>query len=244
MSVADFSGIYGQLKGGGLSNPLGPALSSLLSTVQIPNQAALTALAAAQASALGVPAVSDTQIGQAVAAINGVLAQSSNLLGHTNQLSGISLSSGSTLSTIASTMQLSKSINGQQDCTSFLGAFGALTNAALLIGAAFAIVNTINNFIKNIPANINAMLNQTAIYIQGIVNQLASDAAALAAAAIAVSTQALAQSLAHLFNDPCMGNVIASIAGQGLMTELGNYKAVVDSKRSAVNLSIQNALKL
>lgn len=243
-SIPDFSGIFNQIKGGSISNPLGPALNSLLSTIQIPNQAALTALASAQASALGVPAVSDTQIGQAVAAINSVIAQSSALLGHTNQLSGVDLSSNNTLSTIARTMQLSKTINGQSDCSGMLGAFGAITNAALFVAAAFAMVATIANFIKNIPANINAMLNQASIYAQNIINQLVADAEALAAAAIAVGTQALAQSLAHLFNDPCMGGVIASIAGQGLLDELGKFKSVVDNKKSAINLSIQNALHL
>jgi DNA-binding FrmR family transcriptional regulator len=218
----DISGILTQIKTGGFQNPVSTGVSSRLAdlTANIPSLSQLTDMANSQAILHSTTPPTTLQLETALNSINTAVANTNNLLGHTDRVAGVNLSGNGTLATIAKTMQSAKSINGETSCSTVLSAFGSIQKAAELVTDTINSINLIESFLLDIKGAILDIPNQLEAYSNKIVQQIASDVAALAQAQLDVLQSAVASSLVSLFQDECISQVLAGVMTQPLKNEV------------------------
>lgn len=228
----DISGILSQVKSGvGFNNPLSSRVNSALNSVAIPSLVDLTAMANAQAILQSVPAPTQNQLELAHNSVVAAINKTNDLLGHTDKLSGVNLSGSGTLATIAKTMQSARNISGESSCSTVLGAFGSLQNAANLISDSVTTIDSIKSFLEDIPNQIAAIPAIAEAYANRITQQIASDVGVLAQAQIEVIEHAVAQNLVSLFQDECASQVLAAVMTQDMKTEVTKVVTDIKSKK-------------
>lgn len=131
---------------------------------------------------------------------------------HTDGLSGVSINGGlsganfATLSTIATNVQ--KYHDESAVCSIVYGIFGALLVAENIANQINLLVGQIQNLLS-FPDQVKTNLDFITSLLE---SQIANDLLAFANAELELLRQVAASALTSLLNDPCMGNIIASVA--------------------------------
>lgn len=228
----DVSGILSQIKSGGFVNPIGSKVQSTIDSISIPTLEDFTTIANAQYAAL-VPPQSPVpeNIASAHQAVSNAYSKMGDLIGHSDRLSGVDLMGSGSLATIAKTMNAAKSINGESSCSTVLGAFGAIQNAAELATDTLNTAMSIKNLLLDIPGQITSIPGQLETYANKIANQIISDVTHLAQAQIAVAQNAVAQGITSLFDNECTSQILSSVMAQPLKNEVEKLSAELKSKK-------------
>lgn len=155
----------------------------------------------------------------------------SQMLTHSNKISGVDLSGAGTLATIAKTMSSARTATGQSSCQSVLDAFGSITDAAAIINEVAGIMklvemltNDIDLVIANLPSALEALANR-------IAQRIIADQAALANAQLELAQNMIASSLAGLFDDECAGAVLAGVMTQEMKNAVEEERKKLMSKQ-------------
>lgn len=134
-----------------------------------------------------------------------------NFLGHTNKLSGVSLSTGidsvnfATISSVLATVQ--KYGNDGSACELINGAFGSIVKAAQYITDIMGLIAKIDNIdvlASQLPDVIDNLMN-------AMENQIITDLAVFANAQITALQYAAAAALTELTGNPCISEIISII---------------------------------
>lgn len=155
-----------------------------------------------------------------ISAIDTLTSTFNRMILHTNNLSGVNLSTGlnganfATLAVIASNVQNS---NGTGICELVNGVFGSILNAASIVNQ----INTLIGQIQNILSFPDQIANNLNFIKQLLESQIANDLLAFANAELTVLQNAVATALGSLLNDACIGNIISQIGTIELKQVLG-----------------------
>lgn len=205
-------------------NPFGSILSS--TTTSLTNLANLVS----NASTIGNPAydagvaLNATQI---TTAINNLLTTVGRFTSHTDNLSGISLSSGlsganfATISSIVSTVQDYR--NDGSICELVYGAFGAILNASAIINQINILLGQISN-ILTIPEQIAENINFIKLLLE---QQIESDLTIFAIAKIEALQYAASAAINALIGNECISEILTKIGSDEL-------KAIVRERTSEI----------
>lgn len=194
-------------------NPFGTTLST--TTSSLTNLANLVS----NASTIGNPAynagiaLNATQI---TTAVDNLLVTLGRFTSHTNNLSGISLSTGlsganfATISSIVSTVQDYR--NDGSVCELVYGAFGAILNASAIITQINILLGQIAN-ILTIPEQIAENIN----FIKAVLEQqIESDLNTFALAQIEALQYAASAAINALIGNECISEILTQIGSQEL----------------------------
>jgi hypothetical protein len=232
----DISGILGQVKSGGFTNPIGSKVQSSLNSISIPTLDEFKAKAQEQYDLnvvlnpnLVMP--NEATLEQAHNKVANAYNKIGDLIGHTDKISGVSMTGDGTLATIAKTMNAAKSINGESSCSTVLGAFGAITKAAELVTDTINTVENIKTLLEDIPAQINAIPGKVETYANKVAQQIVSDVEHLAQAQIAVTQHAVASSLVSLFENECSAQILSAVMSQPLKNEVTRVSNELKNKK-------------
>jgi hypothetical protein len=226
----DISGIMGQVRAGGFMNPMSSHLNSALTKIKPPSLAELTTMANEQYTLAGLGVPDSGQIQSAVNSMNKAFDATQNMLGHTNKLSGVDLSSD-VMSVVAKTMNSAKSITGEKSCSTVLAAFGSLQNIANNIQETIAAVEEVEAFIKDIPNQIAALPAKLENYANNVTQQIVADVGVLAEARLVLLQNSISQSLVSLVDDECLSAVMGGIMSQPLKDEVSKVTSELASKK-------------
>lgn len=222
--------------GQAFTNPLA-AVSTAATTAlaAVPDAATLYTIAQGQP---GGGSITMTQINGAVTSINQAIAAINNFRTHTDKLSGVSLGEGTTLGAIANAMAAQRSIQADSLCSTFLGAFGAIVNAAQFIALLGAIAKETDNFITNIPGYINTFIQKLTQVVFNTTNQITADTNAFLAAQTLLLQQALAAAINSLIDDECFSEVLGAIATVPMKTKVFEIQKAAERKRQEVQAKV------
>lgn len=219
--MSDFTGILDSIRNGaGFTNPIANAVSTTIGAFNIPSVSELQAAATAQSLVNGLPIPPAGQIVAAQAAIVDTVNSINALIGHSNRVSGVDLTGNSTLATIAKTMGAARKANGEQSCSTVLGAFGTIAKAQHYIDEIHAVLEEINTFKNNISSGIAGMTAKAGAFVVQVANQILSDTNSLVNAQLQLAEAAIASSVSSLVKDECMAAIMSSVMSQGLKNEV------------------------
>lgn len=218
--------------GTGFQNPIRTGTTAVLNGLVIPGIPELTVMANAQALLKGVSPPSTNQIETAQASITEAYNKTQSLLGHSDRISGVNLSGDNTIAAIARTMQTAKTVNGENTCSTVLKAFGAIQKAAEMVTDVVTTINAIKSFLEDIPGAIDSIPGICAAYATKIGIQVANDVAALVQAQVDNLHHAVAQNIASLFSDPCIGQIMGTVLTADMHSEVS--KAVTAAKNDSI----------
>lgn len=142
---------------------------------------------------------------------------------HTDNLSGVSLSSGltganfATISTVVSTVQ--KNSRDGSICEIVNGVFGAIQNIASILNKINILISDIENII-NIPFQIASKLNTIIAFLE---NQIQTDLLNFANAQLTALQLAASAALSSLLHNQCIADIISKVGTDEL-------KKVVNSR--------------
>lgn len=202
------------MRNGGLYNPIRSAVDGALGTFQIPSVSELQVLATGQSLVTGLPVPPAQEIEAAQAAIVNTYNKIGEFLGHTDRISGVDLTGNTTLATIAKTMGSARNANGELSCSSVLAAFGAIAKAAEFIKKIEQFIQTVDEFKEDIANKIIETVVTLASIATELVQQVANDVAAYAAAQLRLAEEFVANSIASLVQDECMGAILTNVMTQ------------------------------
>lgn len=226
--------------GTAFSNPVaGAATAATAALTAIPDAATLYTLAQSQP---GGGSITMPQINGAVTAINQAIAAINNFRSHTDKLSGIDTSQGTTLGAIAQAMAAQRTISEDSLCSTFLGAFGAIVNAAQFIALLGAIARDADNFMDNIPGYINTFIQQLTQVVANITDQITADVNMFLAAQTFLIQHALAAAINSLIDDECFSEVLGAIATQPLKNKVFEIQKENERKRQQIRGKINETV--
>jgi hypothetical protein len=226
----DISGIFKEVRAGGFRNPMAANLNVALASFTPPSLAEFTAMAQAQAIATGATMPDSGQLQAAINSINSASNSVQNLLGHTNKLTGVDMSSD-VMTIVAKTMNAAKTATGEKSCATVLSAFGALQNMAGIVTDTVNAIHTMEVLMADIPRQIAAIPAQIEAYANKLEQQVITDVAALAQARIVVAQNAIAAHLVTLVDDECVGAIFAGLMTEPLKLEVKKVTDVIKAKK-------------
>ena len=226
----DVSGILTQVRSGGFVNPLSLQMNLGLTSFMPKSVDELTALATDQAALTGLAIPDSGQLQRAVASINNALLSTQSMLGHSNKLSGVDMSSD-VFHVVAKTVNAAKTITGEKSCDNVLAAFGTLQNATAILADTVATIKSMESFLKNIPGMITQIPSILESYSNMLTKQVIADVAVLSQARLVLMQNAVAQSLVALIGDPCVGAVLAGVMTEPLKFEVAKAASEILSKK-------------
>jgi hypothetical protein len=202
------------MRNGGLYNPIRSAVTNKLGSFSIPSVSELQTLATAQNLITGLPVPPAPDITAAQTAIVSAYNKISELLGHTDRLSGVNLTGNTTLATIAKTMGSARNANGDLSCDSVLGAFGALTKINEFTNKINEYIQKVEEFKQNVAGKITETVVIATALVASITEQIANDVGAYAAAQLRLAEEFVANSITSLVQDECMGAILTNVMTQ------------------------------
>lgn len=226
----DISGIFKEVQKGGFKNPIAGNLNSALTSFTPPTLSKLTALAQAQSAATGKTMPNSGQLQGAITAITGAYTGVQNLLGHTNKLSGVDMSSD-IFTVVAKTMNSAKTATGEKSCSTVLSAFGALQNMAVIVSDTTKTIKLLEKFLLDIPGQIAAIPAQLNTFANKLAQQIVTDVDALVKARLVITQNAIAAHLVTLIDDECVGAIVASMMTVPLRKEVDKVTTLIKSKK-------------
>jgi hypothetical protein len=223
--------IIDQVKAGtGLINPLS-MLSGPITILDGFTLQGLQAAAIAQAQIKDIDPPNPVDIQNMFNKITMAKDSLSQMLSHSNKISGVDLSGNGTFASIAKTMSAARSVTGELSCQSVLDAFGAVTDAAAIINEVTSVmklvemlVNDIDLAIQNLPSALESLANR-------MLQQIVADQAALANAKIELAQNMIASSLSSLFDDECAGAVLAGVMSQEMKNSIEEERKKLMAKQ-------------
>jgi hypothetical protein len=139
---------------------------------------------------------------------------------HTNNLSGVSLSTGLNGANLATITSIVASVDKYRTdgavCEAVFAAFGAILKAAEFVDA----INTLLGQIANILSIPEQIANNINFIISKIETQITEDLVAFTNAQLEALQLAAATAITSLIGNPCIGEVLTKIASQELKTEI------------------------
>lgn len=226
----DISGIFREVRAGGFRNPLDTQLNAALVKFTPPTLIELTALAQAQATATGKVMPTPDQLEIAFNSMTNAVNSVQDLLGHTNKMSGVDMSSD-VMTIVAKTMNAAKTATGEKSCSTVLSAFGALQNMSQIVKETTETIKLVEDFLKDIPGEINKIPAKIEAYANKIAEQVVTDMSALATARVIVAQNAIAAHLVTLVEDECMGAIFSAMLTEPLKKEVTKVTDAIKAKK-------------
>lgn len=222
--------ILEQIKNNGFVNPYFRDISVAYGTISMPTEAELKALTDSQFALAGQTPPSTLQVQNAYNQIVDAYNQIASMTSHTNRLSGIDLTGNGTLATIAKTMGAAKIINGENVCSTVIGAFGSLAKVNELVGDTQVAIQKIKDSVTDTVNNLLQNTSALTAFATKLSTQIASDGAALVAGQLVVAQNAIASSLVDLIDDECLGDIFRNVMNQKLTEAVNVEKAKLREK--------------